>query len=194
MADIEDADIKKVADEVQVLIDQAKRGKEDQPPKKGKEDQPPKKGKEDQPPKKGKEDQPPKKLKRVEKMAERTRQTARKSVEEEEDEEEGEEEEEEEEVVVPKSKKPKKVVISLDQEEEEDQGMAVSQNVLMKRVMNEIQRLGDQLKSRSQDQDSLVLPSTFNWKTTERNVKQIHGIRRTLSGSFSCLFLIVCVA
>jgi hypothetical protein len=166
--DLDDPQLKKVTDEVQSLIDQAKKDREDQPPKKV-------------------SSKPV--LKRVMKLSttERTRQTARKRVEEEEDEEEEQEnQEEEEEEVVQKSKKPKRVVVDLDQEEEDEK--QVSQNALMLKMMSEIQRLGDQLKSRSQDQDSLVLPSTFNWKTTERNVKQIHGIRRTLSGSFLVFF------
>ena len=106
----------------------------------------------------------------------------KKRVEEEEDEDDDQEEEEQE-VVHPKKKGREMIEISDDDEDVEEKD--VSDGAMMKQMMTHLRNLRKQIKSAgSQDQDQLVLPSTYNWKTTERNVKQIHGIRRTLTGSF----------
>lgn len=62
----------------------------------------------------------------------------------------------------------------------------------MLRSMGEQSRRIDQLTnlvtSSNQRPGPLLLPSKFNWKTTERNAKQIHAVLQTISGDYFYLF------
>lgn len=105
----------------------------------------------------------------------------RKRVEEEEDENMHHEEAEEE--ALPKKKARKMIEISDDDDDVDEKGF--EDKSMMKHVMIELRNLRKQIQSSgSQKQDQLVLPSSYNCKITERNVQQIHGIRRRLRGSF----------
>ena len=78
-------------------------------------------------------------------------------------------------------KKQKKVE---EEEEEEDEKERMRRLILkMDKKLDELSEEVKQAK-KEQVQSPLVLPSSYNWKTTERNAKMLYGLQQTFSGLF----------
>ena len=101
--------------------------------------------------------------------------------------------ENEEEEVAPKRQKRK--ILSDDDEELQDVTPS-SENVILRQLIqkmsSKMDALTDEVKSAKKLQSSstpLVLPASYNWKTTERTTKELHGLHQVFAGEIIFIFV-----